>query len=130
MKATRTIETPRCKLALDEHGIIWLTFSSPNVKVELEHSQAIVAARRELGGETQQLLCVDLTNTPRPSKASRDYTDSDEIRSITKAMAMVTPSRLSRVIGNFFLGFAKSTFPTKLFPTEEQAVAWLLAQPE
>lgn len=130
MNPVHRIQTPTCAVSLDEHGICWLRFEEPNMPVPLEASEAIVAARRELGASAEhpQLLCVDLANTPRPTKESRDYTGGPEIRGITRAMAMVTPSTMSRVIGNFFLGFARGGFPTRLFSHEAEAVAWLLEQ--
>ncbi len=127
MNPTRELRTPKCTVALDERGICWLVFDAPDIVVALEDSKAIVAARRKLGAspEAPQLLCVDLTHTPRPTKESRDYTSSPDITSITLAMAMVTTGAMGRLIGNFFLGFSRGGFPTRLFPDEAKAVEWL-----
>ena len=40
-------------------------------------------------------------------------------------LAIVVDSPLSRAIGNFVIGFAKSLVPTKLFGTVENAIEWL-----
>ena len=41
------------------------------------------------------------------------------------AIALLVGSPLSRVIGNFFVGLNRSTFPLRLFTSEEEAIAWL-----
>jgi hypothetical protein len=44
---------------------------------------------------------------------------------VTVAVALVTSSPLSRVLGNFFLGFNKPQTPARLFASIDDAEVWL-----
>jgi len=43
----------------------------------------------------------------------------------TLAAAMVVDSPLSRMVGNFFLTLHRPPFPTRMFSSEDEALAWL-----
>ena len=44
---------------------------------------------------------------------------------MTLAVALVIDSPLSRVLGNFFLGFNRPETPARLFTSVDEARAWL-----
>ena len=55
-------------------------------------------------------------------REARAYYSS--LRSIT-ARALLVESPVTRVMANFFISINKPPVPTKLFTSEDQAVAWL-----
>ena len=68
---------------------------------------------------------VDLRTHPKPDHDARAYGNSEAVRSITTAMAMLTDSLLSVILGNFFIGINRPDYPTKLFKCPEKAIEWL-----
>lgn len=45
---------------------------------------------------------------------------------LVTAVALVTNSNISRMVGNFFIGLTQSYVPVKLFTEPEKAREWLL----
>ena len=43
----------------------------------------------------------------------------------TQALALLVDNQLSRLLGNFFVGFQKGQYPVKLFTSTEKAKHWL-----
>jgi len=74
--------------------------------------------------ETVNFLLVDLTHIQSMSKDARDFYAGENTAAYAKAVALVVKSPISRVIGNFFLGINKPSFPTKLFSNEDEAIQW------
>jgi hypothetical protein len=52
------------------------------------------------------------------------YSDPSHTESLV-AVAILVGSPVSRLIGNFFMGFNKSSTPTRIFTSEAEAIAWL-----
>jgi hypothetical protein len=59
------------------------------------------------------------TSEFRQLSASKEYTD------LRIALAIVTNSMATKIIGNFFIKVNKPASPTKLFSNEKQAFEWL-----
>ena len=51
---------------------------------------------------------------------------ANESASFACAVAILTQSPVSKVIGNFFVGLNKPSIPTRLFTLEQDALNWLL----
>lgn len=51
-----------------------------------------------------------------------------DVLDITTAVALVTDTAVGRMLGNIFLRFISTPLPTRLFATEEDAIAWLTEQ--
>lgn len=58
------------------------------------------------------------------SEARAYYSHPSHTQSLV-AVAILVGSPMSRLIGNFFMGFNKSSTPTRLFTSEAEALAWL-----
>jgi hypothetical protein len=92
------------------------------------------------GSDAQRVLerGAALTDEPHPTlvvasnvkhvdrEARAIFAEGPMNASISSRVALVVATPVSRVLGNFFLGLNKPRFPTKLFSTEADAVAWLL----
>ena len=121
------IITSVSKLKLDDNGIIQMEFPQKNVKINIEDSKGIFQGRMQLtNAGKEQLLMVDLRNNPKPDREARDYARSQEFVETTRAMAILVGGPMSKMLGNFFLGFNKGDFPVKLFTEKENAADWLM----
>ena len=78
--------------------------------------------------EKVNYLLVDLTPIQSMSKDARDFYAGENTAAYAKAVALIVKSPISRVIGNFFLGINKPSFPTKLFSNEDEAIQWFHSQ--
>lgn len=78
-----------------------------------------------LTGAKPALHCVDFRKAKSMERECRAIFANGKN---TKAAALVVSNPLSRVLGNFFLGLSKTSFPLQLFPDVETAIAWLHTQ--
>lgn len=62
------------------------------------------------------------------SKEVRDYSNSEERRSIVNAQAYVVESLAHKIIVNFMKTFYKTPVKFKVFSDEDEALSWLLKQ--
>ncbi len=120
------VTTKVAELTIDGDGIIHMTFFK-NVKVNLEEAKNILIARKEFPMEDgMQRMLVDMRNTPQPEREAREYAKAEEVINVTRGMALLVDGPMSKLLGNFFLGFNKGGFPTKLFTDTKEAKTWLL----
>lgn len=95
-------------------------------KLTLDDARAMHAARLALGAEGRgQLVLVDIATRPSPTREAGEFTRRPEVQRLTRAMALVTPSVLTRHLGNAFLGVLRPHYPTRIFGDEAAAVRWL-----
>lgn len=119
------IETAAGYVSRLEDGVILMEFK-PKAKVGLEEAVELWRARMTLNpAHGKQLLLVDLRGNPITEDAARSYGSSLEVIAITQAMAFVTGTFISKVLGNLFINFSKPPYPTRLFDTKEKAQVWL-----
>lgn len=111
---------------------VWLR--DDGVLVELAHEGAHVtraSARRQIaaygevyGGIPRPLL-VDIRGSRSVTREARVTLSGPDVQQHVTAVALLIGSPISRVIGNFFVGFNRGAFPTRLFTSETEADAWL-----
>lgn len=94
-------------------------------EVTLEDAQANLAATAKLAGGRPLPVMVDLRGVRSQSAEARAYFAGPQALAVCTAVALVIGSPLSRMIGNFFLGFNRPPMPTRLFTKEEDAAVWL-----
>ena len=75
------------------------------------------------GGKCKLLL--DISNLKSISAESRKYYGGTETTQIQHALAIITTSKFSKILGNFFMTFNRPKYPTKLFVDESMAIEWL-----
>jgi len=54
------------------------------------------------------------------------FTASREVVEITSAVALVSESKITAVLGNLFIKFNRNPYPTRMFYNETDARKWLL----
>jgi len=116
------VTTSVSEMYMYENRIIHLSFPKPRVSVNGEQARAIFEARLNIpGAPNKQLVLVDLRSDPKPDRDARNFARRPEMVNSTKAMAMMVKSPVSRVLGNFFIGFNRGDLPVKLFSDEAEA---------
>ena len=81
---------------------------------------------REFVGHRKVLIIAEShPNAESPPKEDRDFI-SERLTEVTLAMAILTPSAVSRMVVNLFFLFKPPSFPTKMFQSVSDAKQWLL----
>jgi hypothetical protein len=93
--------------------------------LELVDAKENVEVIKQFANGNALPVLVDIRQSKGGSKESRAYFASEEVGKVQSACALLVSSPLSRLIGNFFIGFNKTKFPTKLFLKEDEAITWL-----
>jgi hypothetical protein len=109
-----------------ETGIVSIDFA-PCTHITLEIArEEITALKRLTGGKRRAVLC-DFRNVASTDLHARAYYGGQETRSAYSACAFLTPSPLTRAIGNVFLAFhgRLSATRVRLFNSERDALEWL-----
>ena len=122
--ADAEIQTSMSRIWLGSDGII-RQINAPGTIIDVERSREALAAFRQAGGEGPKLIYTDITGIVSADAGSRRFGVSEEYTREVKAMGLRGGSAVSRMIGNFFMRLNRPPYPTRLFATEEQAVAWL-----
>ena len=80
----------------------------------------------EIPIENGTIKALDLRQIKSQTREARDYYGGEESGRCFSAAAVLVESPVSRLLGNFFIGFNKSTnAPLKLFTSEQEAIEWL-----
>jgi len=117
------IKTTTAEIWLDAEGIIWVVYSQSDLdRNAIEENFKVVL---ELGGGVPRPLLNIVQSVTGTDKGGRDYGTRPEIIQAVSALALVTSSMVSKVLGNFFIFVAKPEYPTRLFSSENEALAWL-----
>ncbi len=117
-------ETSIAKVWLDEEGIIREKINEGSV-IELEEAKEEIAAYSSFCKEKKRPLLVDIRGVKSVSAEARNYFAGEEGAEAVCAIAGIVGSPLSRIIGHFFLGLNKPSYPAKLFTSTEEALMWL-----
>jgi len=107
----------------EEKGIICCLYKKE--KVDLDMAQKSLATRLKLTKDKPCKLFLDLRNIGYITQAAREYSASDEATYMAKATAVLAPSRITKLIANFFLTFNKPKMPFQIFTSKDKAFEWL-----
>lgn len=122
-----TSETRTCTFRVDPRGFVHAVMR-PGCEMELADAEGNIAAIHELGGGQLCLVLVDMRGVRSQSREARQYFAGPEAARVTRAVALLIGSPVSRVLGNFFLRIGQIRMPTALFTDAEAAIAWLHGQ--
>ena len=92
--------------------------SDEEIKTEMDKFRKITDNKK---------VCMVAEANPKSKPARKEQRDyiASELASVTKAMALVTSSPVSRIIANLFFGFKPPTYPVKMFTNEKEATDWI-----
>ena len=115
--------TRTCELSL-RGGVIHAVFLA-GAEVVLADAKENLAATAELVGTRARPALIDLRLVRSQSAEARAELAGPAADAVSCAVALVVASPLSRMIGNFYLGFNRPRVPTRLFTDVEEAERWL-----
>ena len=112
-------------MELDNNNNIVRSLVSENAELTLEDAKAAIIACKQLSNGKKLPIFVDLTDIKSMNREARLYYGGVETAEVVTAIALFTPSSVSKMIGNFLIGLNKMVAPAKLFSSEEKALLWL-----
>ncbi len=119
-----TIDTPTETISLGADGIVRCVVKE-SIRMSLEDARANLAVVARLGAGKAVPVLVDARKAHYVAREAREFLSGEETVGIQSACALWISSPVSVVIANFFLGINKPRFPTRLFHSEYEALAWL-----
>lgn len=123
-KDQEVIYTRTAKIWIGNDNIIRKVFHERAEETLKDALESMEAMKQMAKGRRLPML-IDLSNAHTISPEARTYYTGNDAFSVASAAAAVTKSLISRVIGNFFMGFNKPEYPRKVFNSESEAVNWL-----
>jgi hypothetical protein len=118
------IVTRTTVVRLEASGIVRVTALPGSVQGLAEAEENMRAFMQLAGGRAHPML-LDIRQMKSQDREARLYYAESESAQLISAVAIIIGSPISRVLGNFVLGFSKADAPTKIFTSEHEAVAWL-----
>lgn len=121
---TQHYELRNQQLWIDDDGLCRIKVN-PGASLELGDAQEAVALMTSLANGARYPTFVDVGQMRSISRDCRRYYAGPETAAVESACALLVRSPLGRAMGNFFMGVNKTLYPTRLFTSEEEALAWL-----
>lgn len=118
------IETRTARIWLGEDGIL-RSIVKKGVDVTLTDAKDVLAAGVRIAGGRRVPVLVVASGVRSVNREARNHFGGEAAANLMLAQALRVDSPVSRVIGNFFLGLNKTSFPTRLFTSEAEALEWL-----
>lgn len=122
--SSQVINTGLAKVFICRDGIVQYA-NAKGAKYTLEEAVACIAAASTLCSDHKRPALIDLASISSVNRDARAYFASQETAKIHTAVALVINSTIDRVIANFFMGFNKPPYPTRLFTSKAEAIKWL-----
>ncbi len=116
------LQSRTCSFWLD--GYLRTAFHQ-GAEVGLEDARENLAISRQLVGGRPVPVLVDLRPCRYQSAEARALFAGPETTAVSTAVALLIASPVSRVLGNFYLGFNRPQVPTRLFTSVAEADEWL-----
>jgi len=116
------VAAPRVSMLAD--GIVLLDYS-PCDRVTLDVVRYGNARHRELCPETKSPVLLTAGNVGNVEYRAQRFASSPEVCSVTSAIGIVARSFLERHLAKMFLMYHRPPYPTRVFSTESEALAWL-----
>lgn len=89
-----------------------------------ETAQRMEEFKKLVGNKKVCMVMESNANSKAPKKEDRDFI-ADQLSQVTKAMAIITTSPLSRMIANLFFGLKPPAYPVKFCKNEIEAKDWI-----
>ncbi len=126
-KNANTIDWETSTIWFDEDGVMY-SMPKPGVpepELSREESTAQLEKFKAIIGNKKVCMILETNaNSKPPKKEDRDFI-AEQLNEITKAMAVISGSPLSRMIANLFFGLKPPSYPVKFFSNEKEAKEWI-----
>ena len=120
----KVIESRAFTSWLGDDGICY-TVVKPKTDIQLKDALENSRCIKKISEGNIYPILVNLKKINSITKEARDHFSMAGRTPGVNAIALLINSPVSRIVGNFFLGFNKSQVPTKLFTEHGTALAWL-----
>ena len=125
-KNAKTHELRSSIIWFDSDGILY-SVPKPGPPPELSQEEILkeMDRFREIIGHKKVCMISESNSSARPpSKDERDFI-AKQISSVTKAMAIVTNSPVTKMVVNLFFALKPPDYPAKMFSNEVDAREWI-----
>lgn len=109
---------------VDDDGIVNVLFG--NIPITPAHVVHGVHVQRQICSVRKMPVMIVGERAPDIQEDITRVGPSDWVVEVTSALAIVTDSKIARVMANIFMAIHSNPYPTKVFDSEGQARAWLL----
>jgi hypothetical protein len=96
-----------------------------NVELDLQDGIEMRNIFLALSNGSKWAVLIDGANFFSTTSELRQLSANEEYTKLRLALAIVTKSMATKIIGNFFIKVNKPASPTKLFSEEKPAIEWL-----
>jgi hypothetical protein len=122
---TSKITTTRtARLMIRDDGITLVT-TNQSTREELADAKENVTAISAMNHGKPAPVLVDMRYTQGIDRETRNYYSSQDGLLATKALALLVQSPITQLMANIFISLDQPPVPTRLFTSEDAAVAWL-----
>ena len=120
----RTLRLEVGEISLREEGIISARVA-PNAKIALQDAKAFFNTIELLTNKEAHASVIDITSISRLDKDAREFmVNTCNEWGTTAAVAFVSNSIVSRLIGNLFLTVSRPNYPVRIFKDGAAAYSW------
>jgi len=124
VNTVKEIKTRVTTCRLRDDGILE-SIGFQGVEVKLADAIEIIEAQAVLAAGKKHPLIVNIIGTKHLDRDARMYFTGKKAEINVSFMALVVNSSIEKMIANFIIGFNKSSFPVKVFTSEEESISWL-----
>lgn len=122
---SEVIEMPSSTIWFDSDGILYSVGKPAPTQRKIEDIRDEVQSLRKIIGDRKLCIILESNNSGvTPPKEQRDEI-AKELTSVTKALAVVSSSPLSRMMANLFFSFKPPKYPMRLFSSLHEAQQWV-----
>lgn len=118
------IITRTAVIRLEEDGIVRV-IAHPGAVETIEDAHNNIDAMEQVCQGQKRPTLVDITKVKSQERGAREYYTGPHTASFQSAVAVMINSPMSKLLGNFYLGFNKPEVPIKLFTSQADALVWL-----
>lgn len=118
------IQTNTVQIWLDQEGILWVRLL-PGAILTLVEAEKNTAIMHQLAGGKKRPIFTDMRQIGGITREARQFSASDAVQQVSRALAMHVNSPFTKSLGNLWLGINKPPFPSKMFISEIAAIAWM-----
>jgi hypothetical protein len=97
----------------------------PGAEVSLEDARATMDAYLRIRDGVSRPLLVGTQGMKSIERGARTLYASEEAARVATAVAIIVDTKVSRLLGNFYLGLSKPHIPSRLFTEQAEALDWL-----